>query len=82
MCAANDLNPGPAKEIARALRVPPAKIAPLVRLIAAQNAELPRRPDVVECWVSPEWHEGLTFEPHRLAGQSQHPDGHGAGWSL
>ena len=77
MCAANDLNPGPAKEIARALRVPPAKIAPLVRLIAAQNAELPRRPDVVECWVSPEWHEGLTFEPHRLAGQSQHPDGHG-----
>lgn len=53
MCAARDLNPGPAKEIARALRVPPAKIAPLVLLIAAQNAELPRRPDVVECWVSP-----------------------------
>jgi len=52
------------KEIARALRVPPAKVAPLVRLIAAQNAELQRRPDVVECWVSPGWHEGLTFEPH------------------
>jgi hypothetical protein len=52
------------KEIARTLRVPPAKVAPLVRLIAAQNAELQRRPDVVECWVSPGWHEGLTFEPH------------------
>jgi hypothetical protein len=52
------------KEIARALHVPPAKVAPLVRLIAAQNAELQRRPDVIECWVSPGWHEGLTFQPH------------------
>ena len=52
------------KAIARALRVPPAKVAPLVRLIAAQNAEPQRRPDVVECWISPGWHEGLTFQPH------------------
>jgi hypothetical protein len=53
------------KAIARALGVPPATVAPLVRLIAAQNAEeLQRRPDVVECWVSPGWHEGLTFDPH------------------
>lgn len=52
------------KEIARALRVPPAKVAPLVRLIAAQNTELQRRPDVVECWVNPGWHQDLTFEPH------------------
>ena len=52
------------KEIARVLHVPPAKVAPLVRLIAAQNAELQRTPDVVECWVNPGWHEGLTFEPH------------------
>jgi hypothetical protein len=52
------------KEIARALRVPPAKVAPLVRLIAAQNAELQHRPDIAECWISPEWHEGLTFAPN------------------
>ena len=52
------------KEIARALRVRPAKIAPLVRLIAAQNAETQRRPDITECWISPGWHEGLTFAPH------------------
>ncbi len=78
MCAVRDSNPGPAKEIARALRVPPAKIAPLVRLIAAQNAELQRRPDVVECWVSPGWHEGLTFEPHPdWPVNPSTPDGHG-----
>lgn len=52
------------KEIARALGVPPSKVAPLVRLIAAQNDELGHRTDVVECWVNPGWHEGLTFEPH------------------
>lgn len=52
------------KDIARALRVPPAKVAPLVRLIAAQNAESRQRPDAVECWISPGWHEGLTFAPH------------------
>jgi hypothetical protein len=52
------------KEIARALRVPPAKVAPLVRLIAAQDAELGPRSDAIQCWVTPGWHEGLTFEPH------------------
>jgi len=52
------------KEIARALRVPPAKIAPLVRLIAAQNTQSQGRPDVVECWISPGWHDGLTFASH------------------
>lgn len=52
------------KEIARALRVPPAKVAPLVRLITAQNTELQRGPDVVECWINPGWHEDLTFELH------------------
>ena len=52
------------KEISRALRVSPAKVAPLVRLVAAQNAELQHRPDAVECWISPGWHDGLTFPPH------------------
>ena len=52
------------KEIARVLRVQPAKIAPLVRLIAAQNAQSQGKADVVECWISPGWHDGLTFAPH------------------
>lgn len=52
------------KEISRALRVSPAKVAPLVRLVAAQNAEPRHHPDAVECWISPRWHDGLTFEPH------------------
>lgn len=52
------------KDIARTLRVPPAKVAPLVRLIAAQNAELRPRSDAAECWISPGWHDGLTFAPH------------------
>ena len=52
------------KEISRALRVSPAKVAPLVRLVAAQNAEPQHQPDAVECWISPGWHDGLTFPPH------------------
>lgn len=51
------------KDIARALRVPPAKVAPLVRLIAAQNAESRPPSDVVESWISPGWHDGLMFAP-------------------
>lgn len=52
------------KIISRALRVSPAKVAPLVRLVAAQNAELQHQPDAVECWINPGWQDGLTFEPH------------------
>jgi hypothetical protein len=52
------------KDISRALRVSPAKVAPLVRLVAAQNAELQHQPDAVECWINPGWHDGLTFAPN------------------
>lgn len=52
------------KEISRALRVSPAKVAPLVRLVAAQNAEPQHQPDAVRCWINPGWHDGLTFPPH------------------
>ena len=48
MCTTRDSNPGPAKEIARTWRVPPAKIAPLVRLIPAgaggSRSAAPARP--------------------------------------
>ncbi len=52
------------KEIARALGMPPAAVAPLVRAIAAadQAGAVEHRP--VECWVSPGWREGLTVEGH------------------
>jgi hypothetical protein len=49
------------KEIARALKLPPATIAPLVRAIAAQTA--PENPALVlaRCWVSAGWSSGLTI---------------------
>jgi hypothetical protein len=52
------------KEIARALKLPPATIAPLVRAIAAESA--PDVPALVPagCWVSPRWASGLTIHDH------------------
>jgi hypothetical protein len=52
------------KEIARALRLPPATIAPLVRAIAAQQA--PDVPALVlaGCWVNAGWARGLTVQGH------------------
>jgi hypothetical protein len=48
------------KEIARALKLPPATIAPLVRAIAAESA--PDVPALVSagCWVSAGWASGLS----------------------
>jgi len=53
------------KAIARALGVPPAIVAPLVRAIAAEDhASAPER-ELIQCWVSPGWSEGLTVDGHR-----------------
>jgi hypothetical protein len=52
------------KEIARALGVQPATVAPLVRAIAAADQAHPAEPRTVECWVSPGWSEGLTVHGH------------------
>jgi hypothetical protein len=52
------------KEIARALGVPPATIAPLVRIIAAEEHASAPEPKLVGCWVSPGWHDGLTIRGH------------------
>jgi hypothetical protein len=52
------------KEIARALKLPPATIAPLVRTIAAESApDVPARV-LAGCWVSPGWATGLTIHGH------------------
>ncbi len=57
------------KQVARALGLPPAAVAPLVRAIAAEDqANGPQR-EITGCWVSPGWSDGLT-----VAGDPGWPD--------
>jgi len=53
------------KETARALGVPPARVAPLVRLIAEQAEASAPVPAIVGCWVSAGWSVGLTVDEGR-----------------
>jgi len=50
------------KQVARALGVPPATVAPLVRAIAAADQAGAAERKLVGCWVSPGWSEGLTVQ--------------------
>ncbi|HEX4817235.1 MAG TPA: helix-turn-helix domain-containing protein [Nonomuraea sp.] len=50
------------KEIARALKVPPSAVAPLVREIAAETVE-PAEPEVVGSWINVGWSAGLGLDP-------------------
>jgi hypothetical protein len=50
------------KQIARALGVRPARVAPLVRAVARAQAAAAPEPGLVGCWVSPGWSVGLTLE--------------------
>jgi hypothetical protein len=50
------------KEIARALGLPPAAVAPLIRVVAA--AQPAREAALVGCWVSEGWEAGLTVTGH------------------
>lgn len=52
------------KEIARALKVPPSAVAPLVRAIAAEGAGS-GEPEVVGCWMNVGWSAGLGVDPSR-----------------
>ncbi|WP_240777468.1 helix-turn-helix domain-containing protein [Nonomuraea basaltis] len=52
------------KEIARALKVPPSVVAPLVRQIAAETVET-GEPEVVGCWINVGWSAGLGVDPAR-----------------
>jgi hypothetical protein len=52
------------KQIARALGVPPATVAPLVRAIAAADQTDAGEGKLVGCWVSPGWSQGLTVQGH------------------
>ena len=48
------------KEIARALKLPPATVAPLIRAIAAEQAPATPAPVIAGCWVSAGWATGLS----------------------
>lgn len=63
------------KEIARALGVRPAAVAPLVRMIAAERAA-ETEPELAGCWVSPGWRAGLTLagHPEWPGGETVHPE--------
>src|SRR6266446_8831533 len=52
------------KQIARALHLPPAAVAPLVRAIAAEaGADSPASaPALAGCWVNSDWASGLTVD--------------------
>ncbi len=52
------------KQIARALGVRPAAVAPLLRTPAQQAAAARPQPAVVGCWVSPGWSTALTVDGH------------------
>jgi hypothetical protein len=54
------------KQIARALHLPPATVAPLVRAIAAEaETDSPAAiPALAGCWVNPDWASGLTVDGH------------------
>jgi hypothetical protein len=51
------------KEIARALGVSRGKVTPLIRAIAAADTTPVAEHQLVGCWVSPGWQDGLTFDP-------------------
>jgi hypothetical protein len=50
------------KEIARALGLKPAEVAPLIRAVGA--AAPTREPELVGCWITDGWSEGLTVTGH------------------
>ena len=53
------------KQIARALHLRPAVVAPLVRKLAAEEAAAAPEPALFGCWVSPGWSRNLTTNGHR-----------------
>jgi hypothetical protein len=52
------------KQIARALGLRPAAVAPVIRAIAAQGHQDAAEPGIAGCWVSPGWSEGLQVVDH------------------
>jgi hypothetical protein len=53
------------KQIAHALNVSPARVAPMVRAVARDQAASAPQPAVTGCWVSRGWSVGLTVDEGR-----------------
>ncbi|MFG1698563.1 helix-turn-helix domain-containing protein [Nonomuraea sp. NPDC049309] len=70
------------KQIARALKVSPSVVAPLVRAIAEETAQAagPGEAEVVGCWINVGWSEGLGVDPAR--GWVDEAPGSGGGGNL
>ena len=52
------------KEIARALKLPPATVTPLIRALAAERPLTAQAPAIAGCWVSAGWAAGLRVHDH------------------
>jgi hypothetical protein len=52
------------KEIARALKLPPATVAPLIRALAAERPPTAKAPVIAGCWISAGWSAGLSVDGH------------------
>jgi hypothetical protein len=52
------------KAIARALGLPPVRVAPLIRHVAVQASADRPESELVGCWMSPGWSAGLTINGH------------------
>src|SRR5262245_59951027 len=64
------------KQIARALAMTPAAVAPLVRTVAAQRGAA-TQPQLVGCWINTGWSVGLSVDPTRGWADQPPPDGIG-----
>jgi hypothetical protein len=49
------------KRIARTLRLPPATVVPLVNAVIAEDYPHDAEREVLGCWISPGWSDGLTL---------------------
>jgi hypothetical protein len=70
------------KAIARALGLPPVRVAPLIKQVAVQASADRPESDVVECWVSPGWSDGLTVNGHHAWPDVSDPDSSKSGIAL
>lgn len=53
------------KEIARSLGVPPSRVAPMIRAVAAERRGAAGDAELIGCWISAGWSKGLAVEESR-----------------
>jgi hypothetical protein len=52
------------KEIARALKVQPATVAPLIQRLAAAEPQEEKEEPLIGCWVNPGWSSSVRYTGH------------------